>query len=78
MAPNLLDQLADVEVPPPPVAFDRQLHDKVNRSLLITQLVDLFISALPWAMLEFSKAFIGLGIFSVTGRYPSKSNKRSR
>jgi hypothetical protein len=78
MAPNLLEQLADVEVPPPPAAFDSQLHDKVNRSLLISQIIDLFASALPWAIVHFSQAFAGLVIFSVTGHYPPKSNKRSR
>ena len=78
MAPNLLDQLADVEVPPPPAAFDSKLHDKVNRALLISQIIDLFTSALPWAVVQFSQAFAGLVIFSVTGQYPSKSNKRSR
>ncbi len=31
MAPDLLEQLAQTEVPPPPATFDHQLHDKVNR-----------------------------------------------
>jgi hypothetical protein len=78
MAPDLLEQLADVEVPPPPAAFDAQLHDKVNRALLLTQFVDLIVTALPWAIVQFSKSLLGLVAFTVTGRYESKSKKRRR
>jgi hypothetical protein len=78
MAPNLLEQLADVEVPPPPAQFDTQLHDKVNRALVITQFVDLFVSALPWALARFGRSALGLVAFTVTGRYESKSKKQRR
>jgi hypothetical protein len=78
MAPNLLEQLADLEVPPPPAQFDTQLHDKVNRALVITQFVDLFVSALPWALAQFGRALLGFVAFTVTGRYESKSKKQHR
>lgn len=78
MTPDLLEQLADVEVPPPPAAFDAQLHDKLNRALVITQFVDLLVNALPWALVQFAGALVGLAAFTVTGRYESKSNKRRR
>jgi hypothetical protein len=77
MAVNLLEQLADLDVPPPPAKFDTQLHDRVNRSLLREQLVDLFVSGLPWAALEFGRAMIGLVSLTLTGRYePVPKNKR--
>ncbi len=78
MAPNLLEQLADLEVPPPPAQFDTELHDKVNRSLLTTQVVELCVAALPWAFFHFFRAFVGLVIFTVTGRYQTKSKRQRR
>lgn len=78
MAPDLLEQLAQTEVPPPPATFDSQLHDKVNRALLITQLFDLFLVGMPWAFLQFSRALLGFVSFTVTGRYEPKSKKQSR
>jgi hypothetical protein len=77
---NLLEQLADLEVPPAPPAaqFDRQLHERVNRSLFVWQLVDLVVSGLPWAMLHFSRALVGLIVFTVTGQYESKPKKPRR
>ncbi len=78
MAPDLLEQLAQTEVPPPPDTFDLQLHDRVNRSLLVTQFVDLFLVGMPWAFLQLSRALLGFVAFTVTGRYEPKSKKRSR
>ena len=77
---NLLEQLADLEVPPPPPSaqFDRQLHERVNRSLFIWQMVDLVVSGLPWAMLHFSRALVGLIAFTVTGQYESNPKKPRR
>ena len=46
MASNLLEQLAEVEVPPPPDHFDKQLHARVNRTLVAAQFVDLAVSGL--------------------------------
>lgn len=75
---NLLDQLAELEVPPPPAQFDTQLHERVNRSLVKTQLVDLFVSGMPWAMLHFARAFVGLIAYTITGRYESPKKERRR
>ncbi len=78
MASNLLEQLAEVEVPPPPDHFDKQLHARVNRTLVAAQFVDLAVSGLPWALLQFAKAFVGLIAFSLTGRYETKSKNQRR
>ena len=75
---NLLEQLADLEVPPPPAHFDRQLHQRVNRSLFVWQLVDLVVSAMPWALLHFSRALVGLIAFTVTGQYEAKPKNPRR
>ena len=74
---NLLEQLAELEVPPPPAKFDAQLHDRVNRTLLREQLVDLFVRGLPWAALHFLRAVLGALSYTLTGRYePVEKNKR--
>jgi hypothetical protein len=75
---NLLERLADLEVPPPPVQFDRQLHQRVNRTLVVSQFVDLAASGLPWALLHFGRALIGLILFTVTGRYEKDPKERRR
>ena len=78
MAPNLLEQLADLEVPPPPAQFDAQLHDRVNRSLLRAHLVDLALRGFPWALAHFGRAVIGLIAFTLTGRYEPNSKTKRR
>ena len=78
MATNLLERLAELEVPPPPVQFDTQLHERVNRSLVRAQLVDLLVRGFPWAMLHFARAVVGLIAYTLTGRYESNSKTRRR
>ncbi len=41
MAPDFLEQLADADVPPPPSTFGEQLHERMNRGLLATQIIEL-------------------------------------
>ena len=77
MATDLFDQLADMDVPPPPARFDQQLHERVNRSLIIGQMIDLVVSAVPWALGQFARAFVGLVLYTLTGRYEMK-RKRQR
>jgi hypothetical protein len=78
MALDLFEKLADLDVPPPPARFDQQLHERVNRSLLIGQLLDLIVGAAPWALGQFARAFVGMVIFTLTGRYESKTNRKRR
>jgi hypothetical protein len=76
--PNVLEQLADLEVPPPPAHFDAQLHERVNRSLFVWQLIDLATSAVPYALVHFSRAIVGFIAFTVSGRYETRSKNRRR
>ncbi len=77
MATDLFDKLAEMDVPPPPPRFDQQLHERVNRSLFVGQMLDLVFGAVPWALGHFARAFVGLVIYTLTGRYEMKS-KRNR
>ena len=72
MATDLLEQLVHVEVPPPPPAedFQRQLHDRVNQSLIVMQLLELVCWSIPWAVGQFLTALLALGAFTISGRFP--------
>ena len=69
MASNLFDRLADLEVPPPPAQFDQQLHERVNRSLVVGHVVNLVFDALPWALTHFARALVGAATYTLAGRY---------
>jgi hypothetical protein len=69
MPNDFLEQLAEIEVPPPPPSFDRQLHNRVNRSLIIVQVVELVLGAFPAAVLEFGRAMLAFGRFTLAGKY---------
>ena len=75
---DFLEQLAELEVPEPPAEFDRQLHGRVNQWLLVQQLLDLALRGLPWAVLCFARALVGLGAFSITGRFPDERTPENR
>jgi hypothetical protein len=77
MANDFLERLADVDVPPPPAEFDGELHLRVNRSLVIVQLVELVCGALPWAVCELSRALAGFVRFTITGKYDSAKRRRA-
>ena len=69
MAEDFLEQLANLEVQEPPAAFDRQLHQRVNRSLATQHLLDLAVGAFPWAVCHLLRALAGAVAFSATGRF---------
>jgi hypothetical protein len=90
MATNLFERLAEMDVPPPPAQFDAQLHDRVNRSLVTWQLVDLLVrgmsdrmstrncGGMPWALGHFAQAMVGCVAFTLTGRYETKTKNGPR
>lgn len=78
MATDLWQQLASDEVPPPPVEFDHQLHERVNKSLVSLQVVDLAVRAMPWAMMHFARAVLGALVFTISGRYPDRAEEKQQ
>jgi hypothetical protein len=76
MAPDFFEQLADLEVPPPPSEFGRELHQRMNRDLAIVQLIELLVVVLPGALFEFARALSGLVRFSFGGKYELNEKKR--
>ena len=76
MANDFFEQLAQTEIPPPPPGFDRQLHQRVNRSLLTVQLLDLVFGALPWAIGHMARALVGMIQLTITGKFEEKRPDR--
>jgi hypothetical protein len=73
---DILEQLAEMEVAPPPPEFDRRLHQRVNQSLMVQHVVDFAVGAVPWALWHFFRAVLGLVTFSVTGKFGEERKKR--
>jgi hypothetical protein len=76
MASDLFEQLAEAPVPPPPVGFDRVVHERLNRALAIGHVVDFAVRAIPLACIEFLRAIGGLIVFTATGNFPKHTNQR--
>ena len=71
MPSDLLEQLADTEVPPLPVDFRRRVHRRLNHRLLAVHLGDLLVRGLPFAITSFAQALFGLIHYSASGQYPT-------
>lgn len=72
MNQNLLDQLADVEVPPPPPSLPRDVHDRLNHWLLAAQVADLVFRGFFYGTLYFGQAVAGMIGFTLTGKYQTR------
>ncbi|HET6883216.1 MAG TPA: hypothetical protein VFI31_23805 [Pirellulales bacterium] len=68
---DLLEQLAVAEVPPPPDDFDRRVHQRLNRTLAVGQLVEFVFVAAPLALVEFARTGLAAAIYTLSGRYPT-------
>ena len=77
MASDLFDQLAEGDVPPPPEHFDRQLHQRLNRTLLTMHIVDLCLRCLPWCLMKFGQAVIGAVRYTILGSYDAGHRRQS-
>lgn len=66
---DFLEQLADLEVRDPPPEFDRSLHERLNRSLVVQHVLDLMLGAIPWAIAHFFGAVVGFVKFTATGKF---------
>jgi hypothetical protein len=67
---ELLTQWAEHDVPPVPKQFDQRVHSRVNRVLLVTQVLDLLVRGFPYAIGHFAQAVGGLVFLTLSGRFP--------
>lgn len=75
--PNLFEELAEQEIPPLPADFGQAVHQRVNRSLVALQILDLLWRGLPLAFLLFGRAVIGLLAFTFTGKFPVEKRRET-
>ena len=80
MANNVLDQLADAEIPEAPADFGDQFHDRLNGRMLLLQMLDLAVFALPYALFHFGRGLVGAVMFSLAdkhGKGPERENEKA-
>jgi hypothetical protein len=75
MSSDVFERLADSQVPPPPppLSFQSKLHQRINKRLLIGQLLDLAIAGMALAAVHLAKALFGFVLYTLSGRFEDQS-----
>jgi hypothetical protein len=68
MVEDLLERLAEADVPPPPRELDRKVHERVNRALFAAQMADLALRGTVWALVQFARPLAHLAVLTLTGK----------
>ena len=69
MAKGLLESLAERDVPGVPADLNRRVHQRLNRALLISHLIDLTLAGLPYLTIHFCHSIGHFLKFTLTGRF---------
>lgn len=69
MMDDLFSQLANSPVPPPPRNLERDVHQRVNRWLLGSHLLEVVTRAAPFALGHLANGFLAVGRFTATGKF---------
>jgi hypothetical protein len=72
---DFLEKLADKKVREPPPDFNRRLHQRVNRILVVQHLIDFFVGAIAWSATHFFRATIGWLLFTITGKFQDRDRR---
>jgi hypothetical protein len=75
MSSDLIERLADSPVPPLPAEFERGVHERLNRALVIGQMLEFALRAIPYACIHFAKAVAGWIVLSVSGNFPKRQDQ---
>jgi hypothetical protein len=75
---DLFEKLAEKDVPPVPVDFDRQVHARVNDSLLGVHVTEFLFQVVPYGLWHFAQATIGLFVLTLSGRFPHDRGDRPK
>lgn len=70
------DQLAETEVPPPPEHLAEAVHQRLNRTLVVLHVFELFLRALPSVLLLFAKPVVAFFKYTLTGRFDFRTRRR--
>ncbi len=71
---DLFTELAEIPVPPVPADLDKEVHRRLNRVLLTSQLVEFCWQALPQAALAMFACLRAFLTFTITGKMTDKSD----
>lgn len=77
MTHDLLERLAESEVPPLPADFDRSVHQRLNQALLVGHFVELAFRTLPYALIHFGQGLLGAVSFTLSGKFPVSNSTDS-
>jgi hypothetical protein len=69
MSHDVFEELMAAEVPPPPAEMVRDVHERLNRSLLVAQLMEFVLWAAPYAAVQLGQAVAALAVGTITGKY---------
>ncbi|HRX81972.1 MAG TPA: hypothetical protein P5307_23045 [Pirellulaceae bacterium] len=69
MASDLLQTLANDDVPKRPVEMSLQVHQRLNPLLVTLHLAEFVLQTLPYAFFHFLRALRGACLFSLTGEF---------
>ena len=75
-----LEKLAEIPIPPapPPKAFDRAVHVRINSRLLVGQILEFVFRGCGFAIVHFGKAIIGAVRLTITGKLENPKDGRNR
>jgi len=74
---DLFTELAELPVPPVPANLDQEVHQRLNRVLLTSQLVEFCWQALPQTALAMLACFRAFLTLTITGKMTDKSDGTS-
>ena len=75
---DLFEQLAQQPVPPPPESLRRDVHQRLNRLLLIMHLGELLVRGTFYAAGHWLWGVLGLVVFTASGRFPESTKQPPR
>lgn len=78
MASDLLQSLADDDVPARPQELSRRVHDRLNPLLVMLHLAEFAMQTLPYAFFHFFRALLGACLFSLTGEFRNEGEDHAK
>jgi hypothetical protein len=75
MPRDFLEELAEAPVPPVPAAFNRALHERLNRRLLAGHMLDLALRGMGYTLSHFARAAGGLLMLTISGKFERESKE---
>ncbi len=74
---DVLDQLADVAVPPVPAGrtFTAGVRRKLNPRLLVVHVIEFALGATAWSVMHMAAALIAAARYTVTGSWPEGTKR---